>query len=251
MPPPHLTSFSNFLKYMEAQGLTELKNFDEASYYPNLWQKRFPGTVPSDFDAEMKQDVLSLIEDFGYEKGTERFVKDSRNAFWLAARFNILKHDGNSRVNWRDQVLADNFGVRTDVGNLQPDSIPPDFQSPSAPVDTQIEQEVPPSNNVPLHPPGSIEASASDVAKRGLPQDIESDVGSPAIEHFISDVTEITTADTLKTALSERFSPQRLNTAMQTLTQYGAKEGLRRLKDSDPEIATQMQRLIYPPTETD
>ena len=31
---------------------------------------------------------------------------------------------------------------------------------------------------------------------------------------------------------------------MQALKRYGSKEGLRRLKESDPEIATQIERLI-------
>lgn len=38
---------------------------------------------------------------------------------------------------------------------------------------------------------------------------------------------------------------------MQTLKQYGPEEGLRRLKDVDPEMATHVERLIHPTVETD
>ena len=41
-----------------------------------------------------------------------------------------------------------------------------------------------------------------------------------------------------------RFSPERLNRAMETLNRYGPEEGLRRLQKDDPEIAKQIGRLI-------
>ena len=41
-----------------------------------------------------------------------------------------------------------------------------------------------------------------------------------------------------------RFSPERLNRAMETLNRYGPEEGIRRLQKEDPEIAKQIGRLI-------
>ena len=41
-----------------------------------------------------------------------------------------------------------------------------------------------------------------------------------------------------------RFSPERLNRAMETLNRYGPEEGLRKLQKEDPEIAKQVGRLI-------
>lgn len=48
----------------------------------------------------------------------------------------------------------------------------------------------------------------------------------------------------LETALRKQFSPERFNNALRTLQQYGPEEGLRRLKDSDPEVAKQVERLL-------
>jgi hypothetical protein len=59
----------------------------------------------------------------------------------------------------------------------------------------------------------------------------------------IEEMNVPTDAD-FETALRQRFSPERFNTAMQTLNRYGTKEGLRRLKESDPEVAAQVERLI-------
>ena len=48
----------------------------------------------------------------------------------------------------------------------------------------------------------------------------------------------------LKTTLGERFSPERFNGALKSLSRYGVEEGLRRLKATDPEIAAEVERLI-------
>ncbi len=55
---------------------------------------------------------------------------------------------------------------------------------------------------------------------------------------------ESRTHKTLETELRSQFSPERFNRAINTLNQYGPEEGLRRLKDSDPEVAKQMERLL-------
>lgn len=44
--------------------------------------------------------------------------------------------------------------------------------------------------------------------------------------------------------LRERFSPQRFNSALSTLKQYGPTEGLRRLKESDPEVAKHIEKQL-------
>ena len=62
---------------------------------------------------------------------------------------------------------------------------------------------------------------------------------------------ELPSAEDFETTLRQEFSSQRLNAAMQILNRYGPEEGLRRLKESDPEIAKPFQRLIENPQETD
>ncbi len=55
---------------------------------------------------------------------------------------------------------------------------------------------------------------------------------------------ELPAEEDFEKALRQRFSPERFNRARATLNQYGPEEGLRRLKESDPEIATHVERLI-------
>ena len=46
----------------------------------------------------------------------------------------------------------------------------------------------------------------------------------------------------LEASLKEQFSSERFGRAMDTLEQYGPEEGLRHLKENDPEIAKQIER---------
>lgn len=55
-------------------------------------------------------------------------------------------------------------------------------------------------------------------------------------------IPEISSEEDFQKALRQRFSPDRFNTAMQTLNRYGPEEGLRRLKASDPEVAKYIER---------
>ena len=55
---------------------------------------------------------------------------------------------------------------------------------------------------------------------------------------------ELPTEANSETTLRERFSPERFNRAMQTLSRHGPEEGLRKLKETDPEIAKHVERLI-------
>ena len=50
-------------------------------------------------------------------------------------------------------------------------------------------------------------------------------------------------ADELKT-LTDRYEPHRLSRALETLSQHGPEEGLRRLKQRDPELADQLERRM-------
>ena len=53
---------------------------------------------------------------------------------------------------------------------------------------------------------------------------------------------ELPTAEGVETQLNERFSPERLEKARQVLERYGPEEGIRRLREDDPEVAAQFER---------
>ena len=61
-------------------------------------------------------------------------------------------------------------------------------------------------------------------------------------KQFIPDMPELPTEERMEAALHKQFQPQRLARAIETLNRYGPEEGLRRLKESDPEIAEQIRK---------
>ena len=57
--------------------------------------------------------------------------------------------------------------------------------------------------------------------------------------------TNLPTVEGLEASLKEQFSPERLERAMSTLERYGPEEGLRRLGESDPEVAKQVEKARH------
>ena len=53
---------------------------------------------------------------------------------------------------------------------------------------------------------------------------------------------ELLTTEGVETELSGRFSPERLEKAREVLGRYGPEEGMRRLREDDPEVAAQVER---------
>ena len=52
---------------------------------------------------------------------------------------------------------------------------------------------------------------------------------------------EVPTAESLETSLREQLSPERFTRAMSLLNHYGPQEGLQRLKETDPALASQIE----------
>ncbi len=68
-------------------------------------------------------------------------------------------------------------------------------------------------------------------------------------EQLPSAGSDLPTEADFQKVLRDRFSPQRFNSAMSILTQYGPEEGFRRLKQSDPEVAAQVEPFFQPQKE--
>lgn len=252
--PEPLTSFSKFQGYLVEQGMTEVQNIDFTNYYQNLFQKYFPGKVPSDLDTKMKQQLIMTIQKLGYEKGREKFREVPENVIWLVTRFDPIRDMGETLGRWTDHVLADDFGDETineilGVPSLEPsplDISPTEFiesYSDTVPQDkiSQEPLEIPQNDIIP-------EKTAQETFHDKSDQTDIVDVDS-TLQKLLTDQDLENPLDDFENVLREEFNPerfsaQRLNTAMQVLKRYGSKEGLRRLKESDPEIATQIERLI-------
>lgn len=98
------------------------------------------------------------------------------------------------------------------------------------------------------HPEASAHLQpASDSNKTLEPAELEKLLihitGDAELEkQFIPDMPELPTEERMEAALHKQFQPQRLARAIETLNRYGPEEGLRRLKESDSEIAEQIRK---------
>lgn len=61
---------------------------------------------------------------------------------------------------------------------------------------------------------------------------------------LIQNLTDTTPAENFEAELQKHFSLKRLNDAMSLLNRYGPKEGLRRIKERDPEGAALVERIL-------
>lgn len=83
-----------------------------------------------------------------------------------------------------------------------------------------------------------FERSQTEALERATKNDTE--IGA-ALEKQLT--PELPTSEGIQTKLNERFSPERLEKAREVLERYGPEEGMRRLREDDPEVAAQVERI--------
>lgn len=223
-PPEFLESFSKFKDYMISKGMTEFAILDQApSHFQDLFQKHHPGKTPSDLDAEMRHRLIDMIQESGYERGRNKFLQTPEVGIWAAARFNFLSDNQESITAWIDDVYIGEEGDTKEApGSVSPPpavsqgGLPFEENDPDLPFAVPLDRASTASGEDPATP---------DTDYRG--------VTPPAVKP-----EKVVTEASLK----ERFSSERLDRAKDTLERYGPEEGLRRLRESDPEIARQMEQ---------
>ena len=203
------------------------------------FRRLFPTGSPADYRPEMSQRLKSLIiENGGYDSDVlSTFMADERAAAWYQAYFGgnmtLRNLDLSHSVHWLKEVRADALGS---MGAPAPGIVET--------LPTFAEETVTPSVDTPADT--QLAPDRSDRESNDMPSASES-VSNTRIEPSelrIPEPPKILTEESVKTALSERFSPQRFTRALQTLSRYGPKEGVHRLKESDPEIAVHVERLL-------
>ena len=243
--PEALTSISKFQEYLLAQGNTEYQDIDLTNYYLKVFQKYFPGKVPSDVDSEMKEQLIENILEMGYEAGRVAFRDVPENAVWLAARFDPTLDMGEALGQWTDIVLSDDFGdtaITDEIVESSPRQATVNSPSPKDP-------ELPiPLTQFPPPVEGALEdLDPVETAEKNVPENLQP--ADRAAAEAEATLIEWLNAQDWDDVLSEeigepRFTPQQLNTALEIINRYGAEEGLRRIKESDPAVAKHLERFI-------
>lgn len=237
--PKPLQSLSSFRDYLVSQGMTEYADVDVSpsaleQHFQSVFQKHHPDTDPKDLDPEMRQRFIEVIEKHGEKRGRMAFLQTPEVAIWGTGRFNIFDQGGETISQWMDAVYIESFG---EAGDIPTDA---DAVSVTLPRDTDFDSDtVAPIESEPVpttHKPPDVQ-EPPDTAKWTVSAE-----SKEVITKVSKEAPALPTEEELETTLSEQFSSERFERAMGTLERYGEEEGLRRLKEDDPEVAKQLER---------
>lgn len=233
-----LTAWWDFL---ESKGLSSGRKLQEKEF-----RKRFPVGDAADYEPDMRKKVAELalenpeLDTVGLLQAFWRQDEDRSNYIWSRQQFNGHVGDFDWVANIRQNaasILSESTLTEVEVNIEQ------------LPTTSTFTPELGPTNVVDDNT-GTSPAQPADTNIAPIPQSSDA-LEAELTKNIIPDIPNLSTNAEFEKVLSERFSPKRFTTAMQTLTQYGPEDGLQRLKESDPEMATHIERLFQPSKETD
>lgn len=233
-------TIQEYVNLLEAHGVTGLSEMgiekqiaDSYDFMAQKYQAENPGKAPEEEDEVMAKRFGEVLKESGLMKGTESFMTDQENVLWISARF---KGDEAAFNEWWRDVMAvyesDDSATRP-LTQRDSESTPGEF------FDIPLAETEQGSSDRALLEMWE-EPAITDPQDRGVtPPPVEQ-------ENIVTQVSPeppaLATSEALETTLSEQFSSERFKRAMDTLERYGPEEGLRRLRESDPEVAEQLQR---------
>ena len=257
-------SYRKWNDFLESQGLSVKRE------YPERFRKYFPTGEPEDYEPEMRLKIaklflaaepVNLTDPLEAARQRLKVVnkfkdKDERHRPWLFGRFGdngfdgpaVIEREGvesNPALVWVAAIqhnAASIVAAAEQAGGEHSDEIESSasswdlssvMESPSVSSDatTRERSSVSPPAIDALEPPAISKPETDAAATPGL--GLTDGPKAPAV---------LPTVEVLEASLKEQFSPERFERAMSTLEQYGPEEGLRRLRESDPEVAIQIER---------
>ena len=241
-------TIQEYVNLLEAHGVTGLSEMgiekqiaDSYDFMAQKYQAENPGKDPEEEDEVMAKRFGEVLKEYGLMKGTESLMTDQENVLWISARFKGDESAFNEW--WRDVMTVYESDESTSPALTPTDS---DFlhgeflNTPSDETTLDIplaETEQAPSDRALLEM--WEESTITDTSDRGIipPPPVEPE---KVVTEVSPEPPAFPTEEELETALRERFSSERFERALSTLERYGEEEGLRRLRESDPELARQI-----------
>ena len=238
----------DILQLFAAHGITEAAEIDFDKILAEGFQRlekayktRNPGKDPADEDDAMADRLAELIRQRGPVGGVTKFMTNPQNVGWVSSRF---KNDSDAYKAWMDQALfraetgpASRSTPLEESGNFASTSpAPTNVDFPNS-----MQEDIPSSKKASPDPFVELEDST-------IPDTDDRGVTPPAVkpEKVVTQVSPqqpaLPTEAEFEASLKERFSKDRFDRAMDTLDRYGEEEGLRRLREDDPEVAEQIDR---------
>ena len=246
------TDLDLWWSFLESKGLSSGRMAQEERF-----REHFPTGDYADYEPQMRKRLAELFLESGLSATAtddEQSVKQTisvlvqfrseaeANTVWMRGHFNGYVGD----LEWAQEIRRNAADIVTGVDdtNLISTFTETDTLVESTPTDV-AEKNLDDASQSTLF---SEEAPTLDDLEQ-MPQTVE-EIEAELLKTFFPDVRELPTETGIENVLREQVSPQRLSTAMKTLSQYGPEEGMHRLKESDPEVATHIERLLQKREET-
>ena len=232
--------------FLESKGLSSGRMAQEERF-----REYFPTGEYVDYEPEMRKRLAELFLESGLsdtaandEKSVGETLtvmaqfraEDEAYRIWMRGHFKGYVGD----LEWAQNIRQNAAGIVTDIDNVDTVPVFTEFDTVTETTPTEIAEED--SVNEPEPLLFSEETPVFEDVEQ-VPQTAE-EIEAQLLKTLFPDMPELPTEASIENTLREQFSVQRLSTAMQTLIQYGPEEGIRRLKESDPEVATQVERLL-------
>lgn len=252
------SNLGNFFDFFRSQGI-ETEKSEVFETFHEKFKQQFPAETAASVEHQMRHVLSNLFVESGLESETagnredtekfdqvlETFLSESENVTWM---MNHFQGDYMAFGHWVMDVLQNPVPLLPETSpfvDMNEVSDPPSNGS-LTPEGTYM-PAIAPEENVRIRSPERPAASGLQVPGRN---DFESENTAPSTIG-IPELPELPSEERLKTILSEQFSVERFNSAIQTLNRYGPKEGFRRLKVSDPEVAKRIESVLLSPQENE
>lgn len=245
------TDLDLWWSFLESKGLSSGRMAQEERF-----REHFPTGEYADYEPEMRKRLAELFLETRLSATAtndevnvrqtisvlSQFREVEANSVWMRGYFKGYVGD----LEWAQEVRANAASIVTNADTVDRAPALTEPDTATEPTPTQIAGE-----NLEDEPEPSLLSERTPTLEtlKQAPQTVE-EIETELRRTLFPDVPERATEMSIEKSLRDQFSPQRLNTALQTLSQYGPKDGLRRLKTSDPEIAKYVEQLIRQSEET-
>jgi hypothetical protein len=223
-------------EFLEAAGITHNGRILQAAAF----EKHFPdGGSYADYEPMMEVAVAEMfLEDPSQSvmDVLQRFNTTQSNRVWRFGYFNGYEgeYEWGQRIQ-RDAVdiVVNSIHQHEPFEGSPSSSVPESFATEGFAMDVGAAARPPDPSDIPAAMPSGAE-------KEKRPESFDTQF----FQGLETQLSAVPTDVGLETQLRGRFSPERYGRAGETLRRYGPEEGLRRLRTSDPEVATEMERLL-------
>ena len=250
-------SFIKLFDVLESQGVPV-----DREMFAKLFHETFPTGEPEDYEPEMRLEMAKLFlaaEPVDLTNPMEahmqrhnvyyEFIKqDTRNFAWHAGQFGagwdgVLQRESNPALEWLRVVQHNAAGIVAAAETAEVNA----FETPKAatPWDLSSVMESSSASDSETEMPATFDTSAS-VPMTDAEIEAENEKSltpqPPDIPQNQRPETAGEIQNNLEITLKAQFSSERFEQAMDTLDRYGPEEGLRRLRENDPEVAKRIEQ---------